>query len=60
MKDGYVVGLEPATSFPQHRSKERAAGRVPTLAPGRSWQVRWSIEVYDNAEEVAKAVAKVE
>lgn len=60
VKDGYVCGLEPATSFPQHRSKERAAGRVPTLAPSKTWQARWTIEVYDSAEEVAKAVAKVD
>jgi hypothetical protein len=60
VEDGYVVGLEPATSFPQHRSMERAAGRVLTLSPGGTWQARWTIEVYDDAEAVAKAVARVD
>jgi len=32
--DGYVVGLEPATNFPNARTKEGAQGRVVTLNPG--------------------------
>jgi hypothetical protein len=60
VEDGYVVGLEPSTNFPQHRSKERAVGRVQTLAPGKTWQARWTIEVFDTADEVAKAVANVD
>ncbi|MBX7122018.1 MAG: aldose 1-epimerase family protein [Opitutaceae bacterium] len=30
----YVVGIEPGTAFPNHRSLERSHGRVPVLAPG--------------------------
>jgi len=60
VEDGYVVGLEPSTNFPQHRSKERAAGRVQSLAPGGTWRAEWTIEIYDTAEAVAQAVAKVD
>lgn len=40
--DGYVVGLEPATNFPNHRSFEDSQGRVVTLAPGetKAFQVK--------------------
>lgn len=33
---GYVVGLEPGTSYPNHKSYEREHGRVPKLAPGET------------------------
>jgi len=35
-EDGYVVGLEPATNLPNHRTFEESQGRVVTLAPGES------------------------
>ena len=34
LEAGYVVGLEPGTSYPNHKSFERRHGRVPVLAPG--------------------------
>ncbi len=34
IQDGYVVGIEPGTSFPNTRRVERKAGRVPKLAGG--------------------------
>lgn len=33
---GYVVGLEPGTNYPNHKSFERAQGRVPVLAAGET------------------------
>ena len=33
-RDGYVLGLEPATGFPHFKAEERKAGRVVRLAPG--------------------------
>ncbi|MEZ6094021.1 MAG: DUF4432 family protein [Pirellulaceae bacterium] len=35
-EDGYVVGLEPATNFPNSKRVERAAGRTVSLEPGAS------------------------
>jgi hypothetical protein len=60
VEDGYVTGLEPATSFPRFKAKERAAGRVPPLPPGGRWEATWSIEVFDSAGGVAGAVSEVE
>ena len=34
--DGYVVGLEPSTNFPNHRTFEASQDRVVSLAPGES------------------------
>jgi hypothetical protein len=35
-EDGYVTGIEPATSYPFNRRIERKYGRVPKLAAGES------------------------
>lgn len=32
--DGYVIGIEPGTNYPNRRMVERKAGRVPKLAAG--------------------------
>jgi hypothetical protein len=52
LEEGYVTGLEPATNYPNFRGFERQQGRVRTLAPGGTWDCRWSIEVADNPEAV--------
>jgi hypothetical protein len=35
--DGYVMGIEPGTNFPNPHAFERRHGRVITLAPGETW-----------------------
>lgn len=50
-EDGYVAGLEPATSFPRFKGKERDTGRVVTLAANATWKTQWSIEVASSAAE---------
>ena len=57
-EDGYVTGLEPGTSFPFNRSIERAAGRVPTLAPGesRSFTLRYSVHMGQAARLAAQRI----
>lgn len=42
--DGYVVGLEPATNFPNPRVEEKSAGRVVSLLPGEAWSTQLSID----------------
>jgi len=51
--DGYVVGLEPATNFPNHRSYERSQGRVVRLDPGDSYETHLRIAVHDRLESIA-------
>lgn len=52
-EDGYVVGLEPATNFPNPRAFERSQGRVVTLGPGESYETSVRIAVHDHLENVA-------
>jgi hypothetical protein len=58
--DGYVTGLEPATSYPNPRRFERSKGRVPTLAGGESRQTQLVVEVLDSGEKVSAAEAEIE
>jgi hypothetical protein len=53
MEDGYVLGLEPATNYPNPRTFERQQGRVLVLPPGGRWECSWSLEVLDTAAAVA-------
>lgn len=55
--DGYVVGLEPATNYPNHRSFERTQGRVVKLGPGESYETQLRIAVHDRLESVAAVEA---
>lgn len=59
VEDGYVTGLEPATSFPNFKSFERERGRVKVLPPGGKWEASWSIEVHDTAQGVATTLAEI-
>jgi len=45
LKEGYVTGLEPGTSFCYPKAVERAAGRVPKLEPGASvsFELEWKV-----------------
>lgn len=57
--DGYVTGIEPGTGFPLGRQRERAAGRVPRLAPGESRRFCQTHSVLAGAGEVAAARAEI-
>ena len=59
LADGYVTGLEPGTSFPFNRRVERAAGRVPVLAPGASRSFTLDYDFVQGAERVREAEAQV-
>ena len=54
--DGYVTGLEPATSYPNSRKYERKKGRVINLKGGES---RITTLVIDNLD-TKKAIREVE
>jgi hypothetical protein len=59
MADGYVTGLEPATSYPTTRRFERSKGRVPVLAGGESRKTRLVVEVLDTSQAVEAAEAEI-
>jgi len=59
MADGYVTGLEPATSYPNSRRFEREKGRVITLAGGESRTTTLSIETLDTKKAIKAAEAEI-
>lgn len=59
LAEGYVTGLEPGTGFPSNRRYERAAGRVPKLAPGASREFTIDFTVLDTGAAVAGAAGKI-
>jgi hypothetical protein len=53
--DGYVVGLEPGTNFPNPRSFEAKHGRVVALKPREKWRAEvtmtWLMDTRQVADE---------
>jgi hypothetical protein len=58
--DGYVVGLEPSTNFPNGRSGETAKGRVVTLAGGETVKFEVALHPMSAAAEVAEFQARID
>ena len=59
MKDGYVTGLEPATSYPNIRRFEREQGRVILLAGGESRTTVITIETLETRQAVQAAETEI-
>ncbi len=59
VEDGYVVGLEPATGFPNVRSFEEKQGRVVPLQGGESRTFRLKLQPLLNASEVDVAISRI-
>ncbi|MCX6109741.1 MAG: aldose 1-epimerase family protein [Proteobacteria bacterium] len=60
VEDGYVTGIEPGTSYPNNRSVERAAGRVPVLKAGESVVLSIKFSFHTTPESVATMIRDVE
>ncbi|MEM2843767.1 MAG: aldose 1-epimerase family protein, partial [Candidatus Bathyarchaeia archaeon] len=54
LEEGYVVGLEPGTSYPNHKSFERAQNRVIKLNPKEKRKFELNISVHLGKDEVEK------
>ncbi|MFO0788590.1 MAG: aldose 1-epimerase family protein [Pirellulales bacterium] len=50
--DGYVVGIEPGTNFPNPRTFERQQGRSVDLKPGEKWHAAVTIAWLTNPETI--------
>jgi Domain of unknown function (DUF4432) len=59
LRSGYVTGLEPGTSFPFPKPVERAAGRVPKLKGGESYQSKVTFAALVSGEQVEKAADSI-
>jgi len=55
--DGYVLGIEPGTNFPNPRTFEQQQGRVVSLKPGEKWRAEvaatWHMEAQTIGQEAA-------
>ena len=60
VEDGYVVGLEPATGFPNTRSFEERNGRVVSLQGGESRTFRLKLQPLTTSNEVTQARSRIE
>jgi len=54
LEDGYVVGLEPGTSFPNSRAFERSRNRVVKMKPKQKYGVEIVLSVHLGKDEVRK------
>lgn len=59
VEDGYVVGLEPATGFPNMKSYEEKQKRVVMLAGGESRVFRLRLEPLSTKPAVESAIKRV-
>jgi hypothetical protein len=58
--DGYVIGIEPGTNYPNRRMIERKFGRVPKLAPGGRYAMTVEYGVHATKEEVLQVKQRIE
>lgn len=59
LEEGYVTGIEPATSFPHNRRLERHRGRVPKLSAGASRKFELEFSVHADAASVKSAADRI-
>ena len=59
-EDGYVVGLEPGTSFPNPKRFERERNRVVTLRPKEEYCSEVVLSVHIGKDEVHKLQREIE
>ncbi len=58
--DGYVVGMEPATNFPNARTNETAQQRVVRLQPGQGVTFRVTLHPLVSPSEVADFQTRID
>ncbi|NVK73262.1 MAG: aldose 1-epimerase family protein [Oceanospirillaceae bacterium] len=60
VEQGYVVGIEPGTSFAYNRSYQRGLGLVPTIAAGESKHFVVRFGLFTDEEQVKASVATID
>jgi hypothetical protein len=59
VEDGYVLGIEPATGFPNTKSYEEQQGRVVRLQGGQSRTFRLRLNALNSTYEVHRATDRI-
>jgi hypothetical protein len=57
--DGYVLGIEPGTNYPNPRTFEQQKGRVVLLKPGQKWHAEVTATWHDDAHSIAEAESAI-
>jgi hypothetical protein len=52
--DGYVLGIEPGTNYPNPRTFEMQHGRAVALKPGETWRTEISAAWHTRSEAIAE------
>lgn len=60
LEQGYVVGIEPGTSFAYNRAYQRPLGLVPTIEAGESKQFIVRFGLFTDEQEVAESRLRIE
>jgi hypothetical protein len=58
--DGYVLGIEPGTNYPNARTFEQSQGRVIELKPGEKWRAEVTASWHADSQSIAKAEKAIE
>lgn len=60
MSDGYVIGMEPATNYPNGRSFEEKQGRVVEIEPGETESFRVTLHPLADEAAVKELSARID
>ena len=58
--DGYVLGVEPGTNYPNPRTFEQKHGRVVNLKPGATWKATVTATWHADSASIAKSQAEID
>jgi hypothetical protein len=58
--DGYVLGIEPGTNYPNPRTFEMRHGRVVLLKPGETWRASVTATWHVNPEAASQELAAID
>lgn len=60
LSDGYCVGLEPGTNFPNHKSVERQNNRVVTIPAGDTWKTSLELKLLATSADVQGVAGQIQ
>jgi hypothetical protein len=58
--DGYVIGIEPGTNYPNPRPFEATNGRTVGLKPGQKWSSEVAVSWHRSGDSTAEVCAAIE
>jgi hypothetical protein len=58
--DGYVLGIEPGTNFPNARTFEQKHGRVVTLKPAGTWRAEVAATWHNDSHSINRIESEIQ